>query len=359
ARPRHPERPHDPAGRARRRRRGAGDLPDLPAAQADHLDRHRRLHRDRPLGADRGARAPDPPARPRHRDRLRRPHPRADRARCAHPPAAHPRGQRARRRPAGLRHAGAGVRALEPHAARPRGRLRHHGQAPGAGPGAARPSRQRRGRALRREPRARQLDLRARHDPHPVRVPGGQRGTLDQGRPRDAPARPGRAAAPHLGADLQRDRRLRRGRARPGDRRGRDDVRRAARPRGAVRRPARRARRAVRPHPARRRDDRRGARRDRDAVLGLPDGHDRLGDLGDRLPADREHGHPAADPEARGQHPPVRGAGRRPVRLDAVRRARRPAGDSARRVDPDHHPRVPPPASVYERAGARSRRRRL
>ncbi|CAA9539931.1 MAG: hypothetical protein AVDCRST_MAG30-4636, partial [uncultured Solirubrobacteraceae bacterium] len=91
----------------------------------------------------------------------------------------------------------------------------------------------------------------------------------------------------------------------------------------------------------------------------LPDGHDRLGDLGDRLPADREHGDPAADPEAGGEHPPVRGAGRRPVRLDAVRGPGRPAGDPAGRVDPDHHPRVPAPASVHERAGARGRRRQL
>ncbi|CAA9532088.1 MAG: Uncharacterized UPF0118 membrane protein, partial [uncultured Solirubrobacteraceae bacterium] len=307
ARCRHPERPHDPAGGPRRRGRRAGALPRLPPAPADHLDRHRRLHRDRPLGPDRPARAPDPPAWPGHRDRLRRPHPRAHRPRRAHPPAAHPRGQRAGRRPARLRDPGTGVRALEPDPARPRGGLRHHGQAPGAGGDPAGPARQRRGRALRREPRPRQLDLRARHDPHPLGLPGGQRRTLDPGRPLDAPADPGRAAAPHVGADLDGDRRLRRRGTRAGDRRRRDDVRRAAHPRRAVRRAARRARRALRPHPARRRDDRRGARRHRDAVLRLPHGHDRLGDLGDRLPADREHGDPAADPEARGQHPPVRG----------------------------------------------------
>ena len=57
----------------------------------------------------------------------------------------------------------------------------------------------------------------------------------------------------------------------------------------------------ARPRPARRRDARRDHRRRRHAVQRLPGRHDHLGGLVDRLPAGREHGHPAAHPGARGR----------------------------------------------------------
>ena len=94
-------------------------------------------------------------------------------------------------------------------------------------------------------------------------------------------------------------RQLRRGRARAGDDRRPHDVDRADHPRRPVRRAAGRRRLLLRPHPTGGRDDRGGHRRHRHRVRRLPDGDDRVDDLGDRLPADREQRHPAADPAAR------------------------------------------------------------
>ena len=67
---------------------------------------------------------------------------------------------------------------------------------------------------------------------------------------------------------------------------------------------------------------------------------DHLGDLLRDLPAGREHGHPAADPGARGRGAPARRARLGAVREHAVRRARRAAGDPRGGRDPDHDPRV-------------------
>ena len=53
----------------------------------------------------------------------------------------------------------------------------------------------------------------------------------------------------------------------------------------------------------------------------FPTHHDRLGDLGDRLPADREPRDPAADPEAHGERAPVHHDRRGAVRRHAARRA--------------------------------------
>ena len=85
----------------------------------------------------------------------------------------------------------------------------------------------------------------------------------------------------------------------------------------------------------------RDPRRRHHAVQRLPDRHDHLGGLVDRLPAGREHGHPAADPGTGGRRPPVRRAGLRAVREHAVRRARRADRDPGRGRDPDLDPRVP------------------
>ena len=90
------------------------------------------------------------------------------------------------------------------------------------------------------------------------------------------------------------------------------------------------------------------------AVRQLPGRRDHLGDLGDRLPADRELRDPAPDPEAgglgRAVHRPRRGA----LRLDPVRRARRGPRDPGGRVAADHLARVARlPARVADPADRR------
>ena len=91
------------------------------------------------------------------------------------------------------------------------------------------------------------------------------------------------------------------------------------------------------------------------AVPGLPDRHDHLGDLLDRLPAAREQPDPAADPEARGGDQPLPGDRLRPLRQRAARDDRRARGRAGRRVDPDRRARVH--GLQGDRAAARARGR--
>ena len=217
----------------------------------------------------------------RDRDRLRRADP--DPGRCSGallvPPVVEQLNNLINNLPA-VRRRPAGPRREERPAAPAGGGLQHHRRAAEAGEHAARPGRRRRRDPVRHRPRARQLGLRRRVDPRaePVhdrlgpqlarlarRAPGpGARG-VDQ-----APVRP----------DRQRGRQLRRRRARPGARRGRPRLHRAADPRRPVRRLARRDHLPARPRAARRRDARRDPRRDHHAVQRLPDRHDHLGRSG-------------------------------------------------------------------------------
>ena len=101
---------------------------------------------------------------------------------------------------------------------------------------------------------------------------------------------------------------------------------------------------AVLADPAGRRDDRRRADRACHGLRGLPDHHDHLGDLGDRLPAVREPRDPAAGAEANGQRAAVHHDRGGSVRRDAARRARRSGGDPDRGLDSDPAARVRRPA---------------
>ena len=110
----------------------------------------------------------------------------------------------------------------------------------------------------------------------------------------------------------------------------------------------RRAGRALLAHPARGRDHRRRADRHRHGVRGLPDGHDHLDDLGDRLPAAREPPASAADPEANRERSPAHHDRGRAVRRDAARDPGRDRGHPGGCVDPDPHARVRGPAHAVD-----------
>ncbi len=123
-------------------------------------------------------------------------------------------------------------------------------------------------------------------------------------------------------------------------------------PRGAVRRAPGTRRRLLRPDPGGGSDDRRGRHRNRDAVRQLPDRGHRLGDLGDRLPADRELRDPATDPGQGGSGGGVRDSRRGAVRLDPVRGHGRDPCDPGRGVVADRVARVPRlPPRAADQAG--------
>ena len=301
-----PLREGDRAHRADRRLRGDLALPDLPAAQADQLGPDRRLPRGRAVGAGERAWPATCGAASRSRSSTSACSPipialiAADRAAADH------RGQRLRRTrcPSYARDV-TQVRQGEQSACAsstttttsPSKLEKEAGKLP-------EPARRRRRHAARRRLRHRQLAVRADHDPRADGVPARQRADVGRRRRRAATTRAARPAATRARQHGRGRGRLRGGRAADRADRRRRHLHRADDPRRAVPRPAGADRRAVLADPAGRRHDRRRADRARHGVRRLPDHHDHLGDLGDRLPAVREPRDPAAGAEAHGQRAP-------------------------------------------------------
>ena len=286
-----------PRRRDRRRQRDHA-LSDLPAADADRLALRRDLRCRLRCRPGRLARAPHA-ARCRDRDRLFDPGPDPDRDRRDPDPARRHRRQRSRQRHPRLRRGPQPDRPGQRHATGPQPGLRPRRQARGRRQQRGRLARRRRLDPRRHRRRADQLAVRPVHDHRDEHLPGLPRPCLDPGAAQDPQTRGGRCDRQGARADGDCRLQLRRRRARAGDDRRHRRLHRPDDPRRAGAARAGGDHRDPRPDPADRRDDRRLPGRHRDPLQRLPDRHDHLGRLRDRLPAVRELRRPAADPEPR------------------------------------------------------------
>ena len=336
-------------------RRGA--VPRLPRARAARLARAGHLPRRRRL---RPGQLPGPSHAPGRRGGAGLPGDRAhpDRDRLDPPPAGDRAGGQAREQPPLLRaRAEPGVQR-EPAAAGAEQGLRHHQEAGGRRPGPGLPDRRGRRRAGEHRRGSRGLGVRAGHDPRHEHVHGQPRRPLARRRAGLPAPAPGRADPPGQRPHRGRGRQLRHRRAAPGLRGRSGRVHHARDPRRARPAAARGGHRGARPDPPGGRHARRGDRGRGHAVHRLPDRHDHLDGVRDRLPAVRELRGAAPYPEPGRRARPLHRRRGRDLRRHPVRRGRRAARHPQRRRPADR-PAGVPQLPARDRAGDKRRQRRL